>query len=102
MFTGGFIFGLGIHFYGLLHYSFWIDHWGIYPFIVGAALIIRAVRTKKGLFPGMLLSSASVVLIFSAQLRDQIEWIHDLSAMIENYWPLILIGVGIWLLRRKQ
>ncbi|RYG74965.1 hypothetical protein EU245_01260 [Lentibacillus lipolyticus] len=101
LFTGAFLFGLGIHLFGLGHYTFWINHWGIYPFITGAAFIIRAAKTKKGFFSGVLLSTVSVLIIFSNRLSDQYKWIHDLSAAVESYWPLILIGIGIWLLKRK-
>src|SRR5699024_1106171 len=49
LFTGTLLLGLGIHFHGVKHYSFWIDHWAVYVFLVGIAYIVQSLKTKKGL-----------------------------------------------------
>src|SRR5699024_1368248 len=77
LFTGTVLFGLGIHFHGLKHYSFWINHWAVYLLIVGAGFLIRSLKTKEGLIPGVILSGVSLILIFSVQLPDWFHWIYD-------------------------
>ncbi|SFD58582.1 hypothetical protein SAMN05216238_102300 [Lentibacillus persicus] len=101
LFSGTIVMGIGIHFHGLTHYDFWIDHWAIYPLIIGIAFIVRALRTKKGMLTGILISAVSILLIFSIQLPAAFNWIYDLTSLLERFWPLILIGVGIYWLKKK-
>lgn len=102
LFSGTIVLGLGIHFHGIEHYVFWIDHWAIYPLIVGIAFIVRAIRTKKGFFPGILLTGLSIIMIFSVQLPATFNWIYDITAFLERFWPIILIGIGIYWLKKKK
>ncbi|WP_369693658.1 DUF5668 domain-containing protein [Lentibacillus sp. CBA3610] len=100
--SGTIVLGLGIHFHGLNHYTFWIDHWAVYPLIVGIAVIVRSLRTKHGLFTGILISAISILLIFSIRLPAAFDWVYDLTALLERFWPLILIGIGIYWLKKKR
>ncbi|WP_164668461.1 LiaI-LiaF-like domain-containing protein [Virgibacillus doumboii] len=102
LFSGTIVLGLGIHFHGLSHYGFWIDHWAVYPMIVGIAFIVRGLRTKKGFLAGVLVTVISILLIFSVRLPATFSWIYDLTALLERFWPLILIGIGIYWLKRKK
>lgn len=99
--SGTIVMGIGIHFHGLTHYNFWIDHWAIYPLIIGIAFIVRALRTKKGMLTGILISAVSILLIFSIQLPAAFNWVYDLTSLLERFWPLILIGVGLYWLKKK-
>src|SRR5699024_8385066 len=100
--TGTILFGFGLHFHGLEHYAFWIDHWAIYPFIVGVGFLIRWLKTKEGLWVGILLAGISLMLIFSVQLPSWFHWIYDITALVKNLWPVILIGLGVYLLKKKK
>ncbi|GGJ84244.1 hypothetical protein GCM10007063_03450 [Lentibacillus kapialis] len=100
--SGTIVLGLGIHFHGLRHYTFWIDHWAVYPLIVGIAFIVRGLRTKHGVFTGVIITALSILFMFSVRLPASLEWIYDLTALLERFWPLILIGIGIYWLRRKK
>ncbi|TRM12849.1 hypothetical protein FH966_14685 [Lentibacillus cibarius] len=102
LFSGTIMLGMGIHFYGLRNYTFWIDHWGVYLFIAGAATVVRAARTKKGLILGIALCLGAILSIYSSQLPLQLSWIHDFTAILKAYWPIFLIGVGIFLLQKKK
>lgn len=102
LFSGTVVLGLGIHFHGLEHYSFWIDHWAVYLLIVGVAFIIRALRTKKGFIIGIILTGLAILLIFSVQLPGWTGWIYDVTAAIEDFWPVILIVIGIYWLKKKK
>jgi hypothetical protein len=102
LFSGTVVLGIGIHLHGLAHYSFWIDHWAVYILIVGIAFIIQYTKSKKGLFPGLLLILLSVLLIFSNQLSIQFKWLYDIIHIIERFWPIILIVIGFYLLKKKK
>ncbi|HLR80510.1 MAG TPA: DUF5668 domain-containing protein [Bacillota bacterium] len=101
LFAGTILLGLGIHFHGLKHYSFWIDHWAIYLLIVGIAFIIQSMKTKRGLSTGLMLSGLSIFMIYSMQLPNELRWLDDLVGYIETYWPVALIIIGIFLIRKK-
>ncbi|HLR62622.1 MAG TPA: DUF5668 domain-containing protein [Lentibacillus sp.] len=100
--TGTAVLGLGIHFHGLSHYTFWIDHWAVYPLIAGIAFIVRGLRTKSGLFTGVIITAISIFLMFSVQLPAPLGWVYDLTSLLERFWPLILIGIGIYWLKKKK
>ncbi len=102
LFTGILIFGLGIHFHGLENYSFWIDHWAVYPFIVGIAFIFRYLKTKSGLFVGVILTGISSIMLFSITVPRWFNWIYDITSLIENFWAIAIIILGVYLLIRKK
>lgn len=102
LFSGTIILGLGIHFHGVNHYSFWIDNWGVYLLIVGIAFIVRFLKTKKGLVPGIILIGLSLIVIFAVNLPPYLNWIYPILELLERFWPIVLIGLGIYYLKRKK
>lgn len=102
LFSGTIILGLGIHFHGVNHYAFWIDDWGVYPLIVGIAFIVRFLKTKKGLMPGLVLIGLSLLIIFAINLPPYLNWIYPVLEFLEKFWPIVLIGFGIYFLKRKK
>ncbi|WP_121639621.1 LiaI-LiaF-like domain-containing protein [Virgibacillus sp. Bac330] len=102
LFSGTILLGLGIHFYGLTYYSFWIDHWAMYVLIVGVAFIVRFLQTKEGLIPGILLTAFSLVMMFSVQLPSWFNWIYTIVDVMERFWPVLLIIFGLFLLTKRK
>ncbi|MFB4471927.1 LiaI-LiaF-like domain-containing protein [Oceanobacillus caeni] len=102
LFSGTIILGLGIHFYGLEHYHFWSNHWGMYTLIIGIAFIVRATKTKKGYILGILFIGVSIFMIFSSKVPAYFNWVNDVTPFVTNYWPIILIIIGIYLLKKKK
>lgn len=98
---GSILVGFGIHFHGLHHYVFWYDHWSVYTLIVGIAYFIFFFKTKKGFMPAVILVSLSVVMLFSITLPDWFKPIYGIIDFIETFWPVLLIGLGIYFLWRK-
>lgn len=101
LFPGVLLLGLGIHFHGLAYYDFWIDHWGMYPFIVGVAFLVRSIKTKDGRMVGALLAIFSLLMIFSDFFSYYFSWFQSLTEMFNQIWPIILILVGIYILKKK-
>ncbi|WP_226036507.1 LiaI-LiaF-like domain-containing protein [Aquibacillus saliphilus] len=102
LFPGTIILGIGIHFHGLNHYSFWIDHWGIYTLIIAIAFFIRFQKTKTGLFPGLVLLLISIFAIFASDKPSWFYWIDHVILTIIDFWPVALIIVGGYLLFKKK
>ncbi|MDY0408593.1 hypothetical protein [Paracerasibacillus soli] len=94
--------GLGVHFHGLEHYSFWIDHWAAYPLIVGIALFLRALKTKRGFFISIILIGISLLMIFTIQIPEWFQWIYTVLGFLEQYWPIVLILIGAYILIKRK
>lgn len=101
IFTGVILLGIGIHFHGLQNYDFWYNHWSVYTLIIGIAYLILFFKTKKGLIPSVVLISVSVIMIFSITLPDWFKGIYGIIDFIETFWPVILIVIGIYFIRKK-
>lgn len=101
IFTGVFLLGLGIHFHGLQHYSFWFDHWAVYVLLIGVALILRSIWTKSGFVPAFIITLLALFMLFNDRIAEKYHWSADLVAWSEKLWPVIFIIFGIFLLRRK-
>lgn len=102
LFSGTVVFGLGVHFHGLNSYLFWIDHWAMYPLIIGIAFIVRFLRTKNGLLPGIFLIGVSLLMIFSENLPEWLDWVYIVIDFLEKFWTIAIILLGIMLLKRKK
>lgn len=100
LFIGGLLLGLGIHGYGNAHLSFWIDHWGMYLIIVGAAFLISYQKTKSGLIVSLALFGAGVFVILSPIDLHWLSWIQEAVQLLEQYWPVVVIAYGGYLIKK--
>lgn len=96
--SGAILLGLGVHFHGLYYYSFWINHWGIFPLIFGIAFLLKYQKTKKGIIPGLLLVSGAIFAIFVSNKPGWFYWVTLMVNFIETFWPLLLVIFGLYLL----
>lgn len=101
LFSGVLILGLGIHFHGLQNYPNWIDHWAVYSFIIGIAYLVRFIKTRNGLIPGIILVGFSSIMVFSITIPSWFNFVYLLSDFLEKYWPIAIIILGIYILRKK-
>lgn len=102
LFTGTFLLGLGIHFHGLKYYGFWIDHWAMYILILGIAFFVRFLKTKDGLLHSVILSGFALFIIYSNAIPASFPWLNDVFRLVETYWPVTLIVIGLFLLWRQK
>jgi len=101
LFPGTILTGLGIHFHGRELFDFWPDHWAIYTLIVGLAFIIRHQKTKNGIVPGILLLVISFLGLFYDGIIGWMNYIGEAVGWLENFWPVVLIIIGVYLLFKK-
>lgn len=102
LFTGTLLLGLGIHFHGMMYYTFWYDHWAMYPLIVGISFFIRYLRTKNGLIISIIFIGFSLFIIFSNNVPSWLKWVNYVSDFVQTFWPVVLIICGIYILKRKR
>lgn len=102
IFVGTIILGLGIHFHGVQNYDFWLDHWSIYALIVGIAFIFRGLKTSTGFITGFVLIGISLLMIFSVTLPKWFQWLYGVQDFLATFWPVVLIGLGIYYLKFKK
>ena len=102
LFPGVILFGLGIHFHGLKHYSFWLDHWAVFTLIFGIAFLLQYWKSKRGLVPAMILLIISFIAIFIENKPEWFGWINQAMNWIFQSWPIVLIIGGIYLLVKKK
>lgn len=100
IFTGIILVGLGIHFHGLQLFKFWPDHWAMFTLIIGIAFLFRYSKTKQeGLIPGIILLLISLVAFM---YKEFIHIFGSVYGYIENFWPVLLIIAGVYLLFFKK
>jgi hypothetical protein len=90
---GGILLALGVHFLGLHAWSFWPTHWSLFPGAVGIGFVLVYIRTKEVSFlipAGVLLALPTVFYVFDG--------LH----MLQEWWPVVLILVGVFLLFRRR
>lgn len=102
LFSGTILAGLGIHFHGLENYDFWVDHWAVYPLIVGIAFLVRYIKTKNGLFPAVVLIGFSAIMLSSVRIPAWLGWIYTAIDYLQKFWPIVLIVLGIYFLKKKK
>ncbi|QXE00590.1 LiaI-LiaF-like domain-containing protein [Terribacillus sp. DMT04] len=102
LFAGYTLLGLGVHFHGLRHYTFWTDSWGAYPLLVGAALLLAALKTKKGYIWAILLLALGIFAIAAPAQPAWFGWLDRIAGVIRDFWPVLLILAGAYLLFRKK
>ncbi|HLQ72269.1 MAG TPA: DUF5668 domain-containing protein [Bacillota bacterium] len=101
IFTGTFLLGLGIHFHGLHHYTFWLEHWSVFTLLIGISLITRSIWTKNGFMSGLVFTVISGLLLFNNQLGEMYHWSAEVIDWVYRLWPVVFIILGIYLLKRK-
>lgn len=103
VFPGILLIGLGVHFHGLELIEDWPDHWGMYTLILSIAFLASHQRTKKGgLVPGLVLFILSALALFYEDFISWLGWVGRSVDLIEQYWPIALIIIGLYILFFKK
>lgn len=96
LFPGVLLFGLGFHFFAKLSIPSWPDSWGMYTLIIGIAFLFQ----KNAKFTtAFLLIGISIIELFYSDLEI---WKSVLVTYLSKYWPLILIGFGVYFMFFKK
>ncbi|NSL51579.1 LiaI-LiaF-like domain-containing protein [Calidifontibacillus erzurumensis] len=101
IFPGVILTGLGIHFHGQALFQFWPDHWAIYTLIISIAYFVHHYKMKKGFGSGILLLLISIIGLFYDSMFGWISYFREAIGFIGNFWPILLIVVGVYILFKK-
>ncbi|WP_347549396.1 DUF5668 domain-containing protein [Pseudalkalibacillus hwajinpoensis] len=100
LFPGTLLLGLGLHLYFINKLSIWPDTWGMYALILGAAYLITYYKTKKtGLVPGLILLAIAIIELLYTGLEI---WLASTFSFIGEFWPIVFIVLGIYLVTKKK
>ncbi len=100
LFSGWLLAGLGVHFHGNYLITNWPTHWSMYTFIVGGAFLMQYNKTKRdGLLAGICFIILSLLGLFYTSFMETFQSFFHL---IEGFWPIVLIIIGLYLLVKRK
>jgi len=96
LFSSVLLCGLGLHFLFSPYVSIWPNHWSVYTLILGLALLTQKNKSLKIAF---LLIAFSLIAVFYSDFQV---WEKKLVSYSHGLWPMLLIGLGIYLIVKKS
>lgn len=102
IFPGIVLTGFGFHFHHVNQLSFWPDHFSMLILIVSIGMLLRYLKTKAGLSHGLLLLAISLLFLKYDLFMGWLSFFKDGFSFIIRFWPILLIGAGIYLLFIKK
>jgi len=102
IFPGVILIGFGIHFHPLNTLSLWPDHAGMLVLVIAVGLLLRSSKTKANFGEGVLVLAIALLLINYQSFNSWLGGISSGFSFIIRYWPVLLIGVGGYLLFIKK
>ncbi|MGF2617286.1 hypothetical protein FZC84_05480 [Rossellomorea vietnamensis] len=94
--------GFGMHFHISSNVAIWPDHIGVFILIISLGFLLRYQKTGNGLFQGVLFLILAIILLFYDKV---LKWLGILQGgvdVIKDFWPLIIVLIGIYLLFIKK
>ncbi|MCP3741250.1 LiaI-LiaF-like domain-containing protein [Rossellomorea sp. BNER] len=99
---GTILVGFGLHFHIVNKLTIWPDHIGTFILIISLGFLLRYQKTGAGLFQGVLFLSLSIFLLFYEHVMKWIGVIEGSFSIAWEFWPIIFIVLGVYLLLRKK
>ncbi len=100
LFSGVVICGIAFHYYASGNITNWPALWIVYFLSIGIGFLLQYNRTKQsGLWIGAVLTIISLIALFSTNTTGIIRTVIDYT---EQFWAVILIVVGFYLIKRKK
>ncbi|WP_338470425.1 DUF5668 domain-containing protein [Niallia sp. XMNu-256] len=94
--------GFGFHFHVVERFSIWPDASGALVLFIALGLVLRYQKTGNGLIQGIIFLAIAGLIIFYDNL---LSWLGSLGNNVDaiiQYWPLLLMILGIYLLFIKK
>ncbi|MFB7140933.1 hypothetical protein ACFCYN_14865 [Gottfriedia sp. NPDC056225] len=102
VFPGVVVLGFGIHFYAIEHFQSWPNHWSILTLIISLGMLLQSQKGKGDLLPGLLLFIMSLFFLFNDKLSSMLSSIQSQVSYFQQYWPIFIAVVGLYLLFSKK
>ncbi|WP_078545289.1 hypothetical protein [Litchfieldia alkalitelluris] len=94
--------GFGFHFHELNSLPIWPEHRGMLVLIVAVGFILRSLKTKADHGQGFLLLAIALLILNYTSFISYVSSLGSFVGAVIKYWPIILIGVGFYLLFVKK
>jgi hypothetical protein len=94
--------GFGFHFHSLNQLSFWPKQPGTLLLVIGLGMLFTYFKTKNGLIPSIVLLFVSLLFLNYSRFMGWLDFFEGGFSFILNYWPLLVIGIGFYLLFIKK
>ncbi|MEH7379763.1 DUF5668 domain-containing protein [Bacillus sp. JJ1533] len=94
--------GFGFHFHSINQLTFWPKQPGMLLFIVGLGMLFTYFKTKNGLFHSVVLLLISLLFLNYSRFISWLGFLEGGLSFILDYWPLLLVGIGFYLLFIKK
>lgn len=102
IFPGVILFGFGLHIHVVSHLQIWPDHIGVFILVISLAYILRYQKNGSGLGLGILFLVLAAGLLFYEKLIGWLGILESRVAMVGNFWPILLLIVGLYFLIKKK
>ncbi|MGG0716291.1 DUF5668 domain-containing protein [Robertmurraya massiliosenegalensis] len=94
--------GFGVHFHVINHLTIWPNSIGAFILIIALGFLLRYQKVGAGLFQGLLFLVLAILLLFNEKIMGWLGFLENGVTSILNYWPLLLIVIGGYLLFVKK
>lgn len=91
---------VGLFIWGKQYVDGWSDHWSILLIFIGCAVFLQYLINKQNLT-----AVIALILVLSGICAwpglNEIASLASIAPTLNTYWPLLLLGLGIYFLLRK-
>ncbi|MEQ2526905.1 DUF5668 domain-containing protein [Bacillaceae bacterium CLA-AA-H227] len=94
--------GFGLHFHVIERFSIWPNSIGAFILIIALGFLLRYQKVGDGLIQGILFLVLSIVLLFYDKITGWLGLIENGTAAVWEFWPIILVVFGGYLLFIKK
>lgn len=94
--------GFGIHFHVVNHFQFWSNDTGVFILIISLGFLMQYQKTKKGLFQGLLFLILAIITLFYDKVIEWLGILENRAFSLWQFWPIVLIIIGGYLLFIKK
>ncbi|WP_453994627.1 LiaI-LiaF-like domain-containing protein [Bacillus nitroreducens] len=94
--------GFGFHFHSINQLSFWPKQSGTLLLIVGIGMLLTYFKTKSGLAHSVVIILIALLFLNYSRFMGWMGVFEGGFSYIITYWPLLLVGIGFYLLFFKR
>ena len=94
--------GFGLHFLLANQFSIWPNELGVLILAIALGLLLQAMKKGNSKLLGIIVLLLAIFFIFYEKFTFVETTFEKMSSLLTNFWPILLVLVGIWALYRKK
>jgi hypothetical protein len=99
---GTVLFGYGLHYHFLQSYAFFSNQAGSLVLFIGIGSLLRYFKTRSGLFQTILFLILAIFLLFYDKFTQDAGLLQNGVSIFWRFWPILLIGIGVFFLFKRK